>query len=76
MIRVVRAALLLVAVEAAWAICAAFVTDTNPYPAVVVLVVAAVGLTETHHLERARDRRTAEGRAGQWARRDGNAGAP
>jgi hypothetical protein len=68
--RLIYALLILTGAEAAWAICAAIVTDTNPYPAGVVLAGAAVAWL----VEDTRARRFAAGRAAVWARREREAG--
>lgn len=69
MIRVLNVALIFVAVEAAYAFCAAIITETNPYPAMAVLVCALAALAALHWWEHRRDVRLAMGRSAAWARR-------
>ena len=76
MIRLANIALIFVAAEAAYAICAAVITDTEPYPAMVVPACALAGLAALHRWEHRRDVRLAIGRAAVRARRNREAGAP
>ncbi|MDV6979609.1 hypothetical protein [Mycobacterium intracellulare] len=62
------------AILALYAVCAALINQTNPYLAIVVLVVALVGLVDEHQTEYRHRLHMAAGRADVWARRDREAG--
>lgn len=63
-------ALLICAVLDVCAVCRAFITQANPYVALVVLVVTLATFVWSEAAEQRQHNRMAGGRADAWARRD------
>ncbi|MCV7102531.1 hypothetical protein [Mycobacterium palustre] len=70
MIRVLYSVLIFMAVESAYAVCAAFITHTDPYPAAIVLALTAAAWLGVRHMEQQRDERLARGREQVWRDRE------
>ncbi len=69
MTKLVRFFLIFAAAESVYAIAAALLTDTNPYPALIAAVCALGGFFLTDYLQGEHDRRIRETRAATWRRR-------